>query len=193
MSSSFPVVTLMTFIGLLTFPQSISGTTTGLTQTSFFSTDSGFSGATSSSFVGPDGIRKGECSYTNKEGRSVTIKFEETAGGQVTARTESNDVTDADAELKICQAEIAQLEQNLSTSFQESQQRHSESMAELEANMRDQMALFNRQQESFAEQHRQFLRQMSDFNKKMEEQSRQFQQSFRSQQQPINPFGFSFF
>ncbi|XP_064086384.1 uncharacterized protein LOC135201409 isoform X2 [Macrobrachium nipponense] len=57
----------------------------GFVQTSYFSTDGGgfASGAAESSVIGPDGIKKGECSYTNSNGESFKIKYEEKSNGQI--------------------------------------------------------------------------------------------------------------
>lgn len=149
--------------------QIANGKTAGFVQSSFISTDGGTaSGAAESSVTGPDGIRKGECSYTDTEGRSVTITYEEGPNGEVSATTKATHVDNPKAELLKCRQSIAALQQGVSQSIEENQKNVNEQMDQFERMFQNQMSMFNRQQQSFAQQHLAFLKQMDDFNKKFQ-------------------------
>lgn len=79
-------------------------------------TSAQFAGVSQSQSTGPDGVTKGECSYYNQEGQSVTVRYREFQNGKIEAQ--ANDfVADPQYELQQCreaaQAGQFQVQQNL--------------------------------------------------------------------------------
>ncbi|XP_064086382.1 uncharacterized protein LOC135201408 isoform X2 [Macrobrachium nipponense] len=139
----------------------------GFVQTSYFSTDGGgfASGAAESSVIGPDGIRKGECSYTNSNGESFKIKYEEKSNGQIIKGSVNGKEGKQDIERALgeCRGSLTKL----SGSVQEELEGTKERIAEIDRTFQRQMDSFNRQQESFISQQTNFFQQMADFSKRL--------------------------
>ncbi|MEJ1821207.1 hypothetical protein, partial [Escherichia coli] len=114
----------------------------GFVQTSYFSTDGGFaSGAAESSVIGPDGIKRGECSYTNSNGETLKIKYEEKSNGQFIKGSVNGKETKQDIERSLgeCRGSLTKLSGNLQEGLAETQER----IAEIDRTFQRQMDIFN--------------------------------------------------
>ncbi|XP_068243514.1 uncharacterized protein [Palaemon carinicauda] len=170
MNHTLNILLLGITVGILC--HSANARTGGFVQSSYFSTNGGTaSGAAESSVIGPDGVRKGECSYSNSNGETVKIKYEESSDGRlikgsVNGKEEKGDIARVLGE---CRGAINILSGSVTRGIAQGVEETKERVSEFERTFEQQMENFNRQQEAFINEQSNFFKQMADFTRGFED------------------------